>query len=307
MSRQPFDGVLAPVLTPFHEDLSVDRDRWIAFCKRLLARGCRGLVPFGTTSEAASLSLAEKLDLLAALRAAEVPGTMLMPGTGVASLPETVRLTRAAVEHGCAGVLLLPPFYYKKVSDDGLYAYAAEVIRQVGDARLKIYLYHIPPVAGVGWSPELVERLARAFPDTVVGLKDSGGDWSYTETVLRRLPGFGAFVGNERFMSDAVELGGPGTITATANVNPELIARAFDRCGRSGGTDLNDAMLAYRRAVEQYPTIPGLKAVLARRSRHPGWARVRPPLTPLPDDQAAELDDKLAALETLAAPPGERI
>ena len=304
MARGPFEGVLAPIATPFHQDLSVDRERFVAFSKDLLAKGCSALVPFGTTSEATSLSLAERTQMLTALREAEVPGHKLLPGVGLPNLPETVQLTRQAVDHGCGGVLLLPPFFYKKVDDEGLYAYVCELIQQVGDARLRLYLYHIPGHAGLGWSHRLVERLSADFPETVVGLKDSGGDWSYTEELLRKYPGFSVFVGNERYLRDALELGGPGTITATANVNPALLNRLYERWGRSGGDQLNEAVIAYRKALEGFPTIPGVKAVLAHKSGHPGWARVRPPLMPLPAERANDLVKKLAALEALTAGAG---
>jgi 4-hydroxy-tetrahydrodipicolinate synthase len=304
MARGPFEGVLAPVATPFAEDLSVDTDRFVAFSKDLLARGCGALVPFGTTSEATSLSLDERVDMLTALREAEVPGRKLLPGVGLPNLPETVRLTRQAVQHGCGGVLLLPPFFYKKIDDEGLYAYVCELIQRVGDDRLKIYLYHIPGHAGLGWSHPLVERLSADFPETLVGLKDSGGAWSYAEELLRKYPGFSVFVGNERYLRDALELGGPGTITATANVNPQLLNRLYERWGRSGGDDLNEAVIAYRKALEGFPTIPGTKAVLAHKTGHPGWARVRPPLTALPPEQANDLVKKLNALEALTAGAG---
>ncbi|MBK1667515.1 hypothetical protein CKO28_05655 [Rhodovibrio sodomensis] len=304
MSRGPFEGVLAPVATPFNDDLSVDRARFVAFARDLLSNGCSALVPFGSTSEATSLARGERMDLLTALREAEVPGAKLLPGVGLPNLPETVELTRHALDHGCGGVLLLPPFFYKKIDDAGLYAYVRELIQRVGDDRLRLYLYHIPGHAGVGWSPELVDRLVADFPGTVGGLKDSGGDWGYAEALLRKYPGFGVFVGNERYLRDALELGGPGTITATANVNPALLNRLYERWGRGGGDALNQAVIAYRRALEGFPTIPGVKAVLAHQTGHAGWARVRPPLTALPADQATDLVQKLSALEALTAGAG---
>jgi dihydrodipicolinate synthase/N-acetylneuraminate lyase len=176
-------GVLAPVLTPFKNDLSPDRERLIAHCKWLLEQNC-GLAVFGTTSEANSLSVDERADLLDAVVAAGVDPSRMMPGTGCCSITETVKLTSQAVNHGCAGVLMLPPFYYKNVSEEGLYRYFSEVVQRVGDARLKIYLYHIPPVAMIGITPKLVERLLTAYPDTIAGMKDSSGDWNNTKTFL---------------------------------------------------------------------------------------------------------------------------
>ncbi|HEY4283087.1 MAG TPA: dihydrodipicolinate synthase family protein, partial [Chthoniobacterales bacterium] len=176
-------GVLAPVVTPFKADLSPDRDRFIAHCKWLLSQNC-GLAVFGTNSEANSLSVDERAALLEAAIAAGIDPTRMMPGTGCCSFTETVRLTVDAVRHGCAGVLMLPPFYYKGVSDEGLYRFFSEVVQRVGDARLRIYLYHIPPVAVVGITTKLVERLRAAYPNTIAGMKDSSGDWNNTRTFL---------------------------------------------------------------------------------------------------------------------------
>jgi len=293
MARTEPRGVLAPVITPFDTELGVDTPRYLALCRRLLAEGCDGLVPFGSTSEAAALSLDEKLALLDALPDAGVPAERLIPGTGLCALPETVRLTRAAVATGSAGVLLLPPFFYKHIDDDGLYAYTAEVIRRVNDDRLRIYLYHIPPMAGVGWSPELVARLARDFPETVIGLKDSGGDPAYARAVLERLPGFAAFTGNERFLGEILDRGGAGTITATANVAAGALARLVRDWGGPGAGALNEQVCAYRRALETAPVVEGTKAVRAHLDDDPALARVRPPLRSLPEAESAALIARL--------------
>jgi len=180
---QRIRGVLAPVVTPFKSDLAPDSQRFIAHCKWLLSQNC-GLAVFGTNSEANSLSMEERAMLLDELVAAGVDPSRMMPGTGYCSIMETVKLTAEAVEHGCAGVLMLPPFYYKDVAEDGLYRYFSEVVQRVGDARLKIYLYHIPPIAVVGITTGLVERLLAAYPNTIAGMKDSSGDWNNTKTFL---------------------------------------------------------------------------------------------------------------------------
>ncbi len=176
-------GVLAPVVTPFKSDLAPDSERFIAHCKWLLSQNC-GLAVFGTNSEANSLSIEERAILLDQLVAAGVDPSRVMPGTGCCSIIETVKLTKQAVGNGCAGVLMLPPFYYKDVSEEGLYRYFSEVVQRVGDARLRIYLYHIPPVAVVGITPKLVERLLAAYPNAIAGMKDSSGDWNNTKTFL---------------------------------------------------------------------------------------------------------------------------
>ncbi len=169
-------GVFAPTLTPVDEDLQIDTARWIEFSHALLDNGCNGLCPFGTTSEANSFSVEERIDALEQLVDSGVDAAKLMPGTGCSALTDTVRLTAHAAGLGCGGVLMLPPFYYKGVSDEGIYRNVAEVIERVGDERLHIYLYHIPPQAVVGYSLDLIERLIADFPGTVVGIKDSSGD-----------------------------------------------------------------------------------------------------------------------------------
>src|SRR5215470_817215 len=221
-------GVLAPVVTPFKADLSPDPERFIRHCQWLLSQKC-GLAPFGTTSEANSMSAAERMALLDALIAAGIDPSRTMPGTGCCSITETVELTAHAVEHGCTGVLMLPPFYYKNVDEEGLYRYFSEVVQRVGDARLRIYLYHIPSVAIVGVTPKLVERLLRAYPNAIAGMKDSSGDWNNTKTFLNAFAknGFDVFVGSESFLLANMRNGGVGTISATANVNPTAIQKLY--------------------------------------------------------------------------------
>src|SRR5690349_10545915 len=197
-SSQRIHGVFAPVVTPFKADLAPDPERFIKHCQWLLSQDC-GLAPFGTTSEANSTSKDERMSLLDALVAAGIDPRRMMPGAGCCSITETVELTAHAVRHGCAGVLMLPPFYYKEVTEEGLYRYFSEVVQRVGDERLRIYLYHIPPVAVVGITPNLVERLVKAYPSAIAGIKDSSGDWNNTKTILDEFSGIGfdVFVGSE--------------------------------------------------------------------------------------------------------------
>jgi 4-hydroxy-tetrahydrodipicolinate synthase len=304
MSSAKLTGVFAPVVTPFRSDLSVDHARLISHCRWLISQNC-GLALLGTNSEANSLSLEERLVLLDAVIDGGLPPARMMPGTGCCSLPETVALTRRAVELGCAGVLMLPPFYYKGVSDDGLFAYYSEVIQRIGDSRLRIYLYHIPPVAQVPLSLALLERLIAAHPQSVVGMKDSGGDWSYTQSVLTKLPNLGVFVGSEQFLLAGMRHGGLGCISATANVNPAAIHDLYVHW-REDNADARQAALSATRGVTQsFPMIPALKAILAHHTGHPGWAAVRPPLVALTGDQRRRLNEALASAGF--AMPGLRV
>ncbi len=290
-------GVLAPVVTPFRPDLAPDVDRWIAHCRWLLGNDV-GLAVFGTNSEANSLAVSERADLLERLVAAGVDPGRLMPGTGTCALTDTLRLTAQAVRLGCAGVLMLPPFYYKGVSDEGLFRSFAAVIEGVGDARLAIYLYHIPAVSQVPISLALIERLLKAYPGTVVGIKDSSGDWSNTQAMLERFgpQGFDVFTGSETFLLANMRHGGRGCISATANVNPAAIA-ALHRGWQDGGADAMQAALdGVRAAFQKFPLVAALKTAIAHWGRDPDWMRLRPPLTELSPAQAGELIDSLEAL-----------
>jgi 4-hydroxy-tetrahydrodipicolinate synthase len=300
MTTQPtpgLRGVLAPVLTPFHADLSPDARRLARLCRWLLAHGCAGLAPFGTTSEANSLSVDEREGLLDAILEEGVPADRLVPGTGACALTDAVRLAAQAVRRGCAGVLALPPFYYKAVSEHGLFRFFAEVIERVGDDRLRVYLYHIPPVAQVGFSPKLVERLLRAYPRAVAGMKDSSGDFANTKAILDLFAkdGFDVFVGSERFLLAGMREGGAGCISATANVNASAIDRLYRDWRSPAAEKLQEEVNGIRGAVEKAPVIPGLKAIVAHGSGDPGWLTVRPPLTALAPAQRDALLADLAS------------
>jgi 4-hydroxy-tetrahydrodipicolinate synthase len=290
-------GVLAPVVTPFTRDLRPDPVRCIAHCRWLLGQNC-GLAVFGTNSEANSLAVDERVALLEAVLDAGLDPTRMMPGTGCCALTDTVRLTEHAVKAGCAGVLMLPPFYYKDVSDEGLYRHFAEVIERVGDARLRIYLYHIPPVAVVGITPALVERLMKGYPSAIAGMKDSSGDWSNTKTMLDAFAasGFDVFPGSESFLLAGMRHGAAGCISATANVNPAAIDQLYRDWRGADAERQQDALNTVRKTVGQYVMIPGLKQVIAHYANDPDWGTVRPPLTELTAVQAKQVIEGLSSL-----------
>jgi 4-hydroxy-tetrahydrodipicolinate synthase len=293
MSDKSFAGVLSPVLTPFTADLEVDRRRFVEHCRWLLDEGANGLAVFGTTSEANSLSAGERMALLEGLVEAGIDPALLMPGTGCCALPDTVALTRHAVELGCGGVLMLPPFYYKGVSDEGVRASIAAAIDRVGDDRLRVYLYHIPPMAQVGFSLETIGRLIEGYPGVVVGLKDSSGDWANTKAILDAFPDFATFPGSEVFLLDGLRNGGAGCITATGNVNVAMIRELFDTWRDDGADDLQARITAIRKTIQAYPMVPALKAIVAAGRNDPEWATVRPPLGKLPAEKAAALLSEL--------------
>jgi len=296
-NNERLTGILAPVVTPFDARLEPDVERWVRHCRWLVDNGV-GLAVFGTNSEANSMSVAERLELLERLVGAGLPPRRMMPGTGCCALPDTVALTRRAVELGCAGVLMLPPFYYKGVSDDGLYRSYAEVIDRVGDTRLKIYLYHIPQIANVPITLPLIERLLRDFPQNIAGVKDSSGDWNNTLAMLERFQpqGFDVFCGSESFLLDTLRHGGAGSITATANVNPAPIARLCREFEQDSAERLQAELDAVRGIFQGYVMIPGMKAAIAHYLDDPEWSRVRPPLD---ETNAAERERLVAALHAV--------
>ena len=284
-----FSGVWVPALTPFGRDLAPDAARLGRYCRWLLDRGANGLALFGTTSEANSLSLGERRSLLESVIDSGVPADRLMPGTGLCSLPETVELTRHAVKAGCGGVLMLPPFYYKGVGANGLFASYAEVIERVAEADLRIALYHFPAMSGVPITLDLVERLIKAYPETVVGLKDSSGEIENTLALLKRFPGFSVFPGSEKLLLKALGHGAAGCISATANVNVGAIRRLIDSYPGPAAEELHRAVSALREAIEVVAMVPALKALIAHFSGDADWGIVRPPLAALGAGAAAEL------------------
>jgi 4-hydroxy-tetrahydrodipicolinate synthase len=279
-------GVLSPVVTPFKSDYSPDAERFVRHCRWLLSNNA-GLAVFGTNSEGNSLSADERMALLERLVEAGVDPARMMPGTGCCALSDSVRLSSHAVKLGCAGVLMLPPFYYKGVSDEGLYRNFAEIIEKVGDARLRIYLYQIPPVSQVAISVALIERLLKNYPRNIAGIKDTSGDWNYTKTILDAFAksGFDVFAGTETILLATMRGGGAGCISATANVNPAPIHGLFDTWKGADADAQQESINATRLIFQKYPMIPALKQAIAHWSDDPGWAKVRPPLIELTEDQ----------------------
>jgi len=289
-----FSGVIAPVVTPYGEDGAPDSDRFVEHCEWLLEDGCTALAPFGTTSEGNSLGIDEKMELLEELVDADIDPRKLMPGTGACSVADAIIMTEHAMELGCGGVLMLPPFYYKNPSEEGLFRFFAEVIEEVGDDSLKIYLYHIPPVAQVGFPLPLIARLRKEFPDTIVGLKDSSGDWSNTKAILDENPGFEVFPGSETFLLDGLRSGAAGCISATANVAAARIRKVFDGWQGPDADALQADIAALRKSIQSYPMIPVLKALIAHYREDPVWAELRPPFTEMPADEVAKAVEQLA-------------
>lgn len=287
--------VWSPVVTPFHEDLSPNLPSYVEHCQWLVDNDV-GLAIFGTNSEANSLTVHHKQQLLEALVEAGVPGNCLMPGTGSCTIEDAVTLSQHALKANCHGVLMLPPFYYKNVTDDGLFQYFSEVVERVGDAALKIYLYHIPPVAQVPISLDLIERLRKTYPETFVGIKDSSGDWENTCAVIQQfaVDGFQVYAGNERFLLQTMREGGAGCISATANINGKRIVALAKQWQTSLADQDQQRLNATRDVLEGFPMIPALKSAIADFRDSDDWCRVRPPLVALDEIQRKQLTTALS-------------
>jgi 4-hydroxy-tetrahydrodipicolinate synthase len=290
MQNALFGGINAAVLTPMRADLSPDPDRMAAHCNRLMDNGCNGLSVLGTTGEANSLGIKERIALLEGLVARGVPAPRLLPGTGTTALTDTVELTRQAAALGCRGVLLLPPFYYKNPSDDGLFAYFDQVIQRTGGT-IKLYLYHIPPQSAVGIGIELIARLLAEYPGVVKGIKDSSGDLANSLAYIEHFAkdGFEVYAGDDSLLLALLKAGGAGCITAASNVNCAVGAKVYAGWQTAAGERAQATLTATRRAVTSVPPIPGLKALVARSTGDAGWQVVRPPHLHLSTEQQTKL------------------
>jgi 4-hydroxy-tetrahydrodipicolinate synthase len=282
-------GLWTAVLTPLDADLNCDHAKLAAHCKDLMARGVDGVAPFGTTGEGTSFTVAERIAAIDALLKAGVPARRMVLGNGSPALGDAVELARYAVKAGLAGVLMLPPFFFKGVDDEGVYAAFAETIERVGDDRLRVYLYNIPQISGVPIGFPAIERLLARYPIMVAGIKDSSGDWTNTSGLLQRFKRMAILVGAEEHVPRAMAEGGRGTICGMANVIPEAMRAMIDRAGTPRGEALLRAVARLTQTILSVPFVPAMKAVKASDTGDQGWQRVRAPLRSLDPATAASI------------------
>jgi 4-hydroxy-tetrahydrodipicolinate synthase len=278
MTASKLQGVIAAIATAVDDKGEPDCARSTALARFLLANGCDGLNVLGTTGEATSFSLEQRKRVMSAYRAAGLPLDRLMVGTGAASVADAIALTRHAAELGFAGALVLPPFYYKGVPDDGLFAYVELIVQASAAEPIPLYLYHFPAQSGLPWHFKLVARLVETFGARIVGLKDSSGDMAYAREAATVAPGFKVFPSTEAVLMEARTGAFAGCISATANLNADLCARAW----RNGDTAALDAAVAIRKLFDGKQLVPGVKALIAHIHDDAGWSRVQPPLSVFP-------------------------
>lgn len=283
MQADALRGVVVPLLTPFNDDLSIAMDLYAAHAKWLFEQGCAGLAPFGTTGEALSVGIDERIAAIRGLIDAGIDPALMIPGTGLSNVADTARLSRACLDLGCAAVMTLPPFYYKAVTEDALFRYFEQLVGAIGDDA-RIFLYHIPPIAVIGIPAALAARLHEAFPQNIVGIKDSSGDFDNTRQLFD-IDGLIVYPGSELPLIEALDLGSPGCISATANLNVRNIAevvRLYDGGDIDAARALHESNKQFRLTVDKHGPIPAQKRLLAISSGDKRWANVRPPLTALP-------------------------
>jgi 4-hydroxy-tetrahydrodipicolinate synthase len=291
MSPSSLRGVIAAVPTPLSEDYAPDAGRLIAHCRELLAGGCDGINLLGTTGEANSIPVAQRLELMRDIAASGLPMSQFMVGTGVCSLAESVQLTQAAADLGFAGALVLPPFFYPDPSPAALTSYVDELLKRVDRPKLSIYLYHIPQNTGVAWPLETIVELKRRFPRQMAGLKDSSGDLSYSRSVVKAVPGFDVFPSSEATLVHAKDDGFAGCISATTNLTASDSQTAWQ-----GGADAKargERATAHRGVLGKVNLVASVKAALAQRYGDPAWMRTIPPIQPRSEDDARKLHEAL--------------
>ena len=290
-------GVLSAVLTPLDGSLNADYPRLVDHIRWLLKRGNNAVTLLGTTGEANSFSVDERIRILEAVLEAGIPPDKLLVGTGCCSITDTVTLTRHAQSHNVAGILLLPPFYYKNISDAGIETYISKVLDKVGENKIEIYLYHFPQLTGVPYTTKLTERLVSKYPANIIGIKDSGGDWAHMEEIMKAIPGFRLYTGNEKFLLPVLKAGGPGCISANANLTSPEAAIVYEAWKNGRGENEQIRLSALREALEMYPAIGTLKYVFAKLSGIKDWLNVRPPNVIISDQEGVQIEQRLKALD----------
>lgn len=294
-------GVYSAATTAIAEDGTPDFRLFTAHCKALIEEGCDGVALLGTTGEANSFGLKQRMDILEKAIAGGVPAAKLLPGTAQTAVSDTIELTRHAVEAGVPAVVLLPPFYYKGVSAEGIYRAYAKVIEGVKDNRLKVILYHIPQVSGVAIPHDVIARLRKDFPGVVVGIKDSSGDLDNMKAMVAAFPGFGVLAGADPVLLPLLQVGGAGCITASSNLVASDLRIVFDNWNVAGKEDVvkaaQDRIVAWRELTNSYVQLPTVKAMVAKRRGDNGRLRVHPPLVELSDAERETVWARMDALE----------
>ncbi len=291
MSKAQQRSVFTASLTPLDLNLNIDYNGLCRHVQWLLKRDASGVVLMGTTGEANSFSISERKLALEAVLYEGIDPDQLIVGTGCCALTDTLDLTRHALRIGISRILVLPPFYYKNVSDDGLYAYYDRLLQQLDSSKVRIYLYHFPKMSATPITPALVERMMIAYPQIIAGFKDSSGDWENILAMIQEFPDLQVFAGSEQFLLNTLRAGGAGCISATTNLTSQLAAELLTNWDSPQADLLQDLLYRIRKTVERWPMVPALKVLMRNLTGWDGWINLRPPLTPLSCSEARRCVD----------------
>lgn len=300
--KHPITGVYCAATTPIDAAGKVRLDLFAEHCKALISEGAHGVAILGTTGEANNYSAKERMALVDAVRDAGITGNQLLPGTSACSVPETIELTSHAVDAGAKACVLLPPYYYKGVSDEGLFRFYSDVIEGVNDPKLKVILYHIPQVTQIPLSHDLIEKLIAEFGDTIVGIKDSSGDIENMKAMVNRFDNFSVLAGADPLLKPLLEAGGAGSITATSNLRSDSLRVVFDNWSDASATAVVEAaqerINQWRTLSNSYVQLPTIKTMVAKARDNLDWLNVRAPLVPLTKQQQAHIWEQMAKLDS---------
>ncbi len=285
-------AIIAAVLTPVDHVGMINVERYCRHARWLLRHGCHGLGVFGSTSETQSFSVSERQAALEAYIGAELPADRMIVGVGCCALSDTLALARHALEMGVTKLIALPPFFYKSVSEEGLFRAFSDVINGIADDRLELYLYHFPQMSGVPVPHGVVERLVSMYPTTIKGIKDSSGDWEHTRSLIENFPSLSIYAGADGLLLDALKAGGAGAFTAASNITAPYNRAVLDAFIK-GDRDKAEAEMTMVRDVRTILTkrapIPSLKYVISKALKDDIWRIVRPPLVDLDSSNGVEL------------------
>jgi 4-hydroxy-tetrahydrodipicolinate synthase len=289
-------GLSVALATPFAEDRSIDLPRLVAHARQSLADGCASVTVFGTTGEGASLGQNERQRALGALVGAGIdPRTQLVVGIAATSVEDAIAQGRAGLMLGCPSFLLAPPFYFKGCGDEGLFDWIAAVLMGLGPKASNVILYHIPQVTAVGLSMALVDRLKKAFPQQITGVKDSSGDWANAQALLQQHGDLHILIGDERLLARAMSLGASGAITGLANIAPDLMLPLIDGIEEPGVNAMVELVLPYA-------VTAAVKALVGLRRNDPiAWSRMRAPLASLGESDVRKLGAAIDAIRSRRA------
>ncbi len=271
------EGIITATLTPMNAGKDVDIDRLVMHIKWLFDRGSDGVCLLGTTGEASSLTVSERIEVINHVIDAGIEPAKLLVGTTCCALPDTIELSRLATARGVGGVLIMPPFYYKNLKEEGVLETYRTIIDGVDHPDLRVYIYHFPKMSGFSFSPELVVKLTEKHPGTIVGLKDSGGDWPHMQSILELLPGFRLYAGSEKFLLPTLQAGGAGCISASANLTAPLCTRLLQSWQSEQAGAIQEKVSRARAGLEIAPFVSGLKSLFAHYQDDPSWLNIRPP------------------------------